>query len=301
MIGGLDSEISEDTGKALLESANFNFISIRKAMSKLKLKTDASTRFSRQVDPAQTVTAIQRAVHLLQEIGGAKPAGSIADCYPQPEENRSITIQNSDISRILGVDLTDEDITSALDRLGFSTETPGEGTLEISIPGFRSDISHSADIAEEIIRILGFDRLQGRLLNEPLPNQRRNDSWELRKKIRSVLTGCGLSDVLNYSLTTPEADGRLLAGAAEAPGVAHPRDRLPRDLSLLDAAMLVVASVIGAGIFFTPGQVAELLPAPGWIMAAWGAGAVLSLAGALANAELGAMYPRAGGVGSAHV
>ncbi|MCH2582460.1 MAG: hypothetical protein MK133_14830, partial [Planctomycetes bacterium] len=121
----------------------------------------------------------------------------------------------SDISRSLGGDLTDEDITSALDRLGFSTETPGEGTIEISIPGFRPDISHSADIAEEIIRILGFDRRQGRLLNEPLPNQRRNDSWELRKKIRSVLTGCGLSDVLNYSLTTPEAEGRLLAGETE--------------------------------------------------------------------------------------
>ena len=221
VIGGLDSEISKDTGKVLLESANFNFISIRKAMSKLKLKTDASTRFSRQVDPAQTVTAIQRAVHLLQEIGGAKPAGPIADCYPQPEENRSITIQNSDISRTLGVDLTDEDITSALERLGFSTETPGKGTIEISIPGFRPDISHSADIAEEIIRILGFDRLQGRLLNEPLPNQRRNDSWELRKKIRSVLTGCGLSDVLNYSLTTPEAEGRLLAGETE-PGEQAP-------------------------------------------------------------------------------
>lgn len=87
----------------------------------------------------------------------------------------------------------------------------------------------------------------------------------------------------------------MLAGVDETPGLAHPRDRLPRELSLLDAAMLVVASVIGAGIFFTPGQVAELLPAPGWIMAAWGAGAVLSLAGALANAELGAMYPRAGG------
>ncbi len=76
---------------------------------------------------------------------------------------------------------------------------------------------------------------------------------------------------------------------------AHPRDRLERQLSLMDAVMLVVASVIGAGIFFTPGQVAELLPVPGWIMAAWLAGALLSLAGALANAELGAMYPHAGG------
>lgn len=87
----------------------------------------------------------------------------------------------------------------------------------------------------------------------------------------------------------------MLAVVTENPGSAHPRDHLVRELSLLDASMLVVASVIGAGIFFTPGQVAELLPAPGWIMAAWTTGAILSLAGALANAELGAMFPRAGG------
>lgn len=220
VIGGLESEISGDTDRILLESANFNFISIRKAMSKLKLKTDAADRFSKQVDPAQTVTAIQRAVHLLQELGAAKPAGAIADCYPQPAENRSITIKNSDISRILGLELDDEEITSSLERLGIPAETDSEGSIEISIPGFRPDISHSADIAEEVIRVIGFDRLEGRLLNEPLPRQDRNRSWELRRRIRSVLTGCGLSDVLNYSLTTPEAESRLLAGepaAEEAP------------------------------------------------------------------------------------
>jgi APA family basic amino acid/polyamine antiporter len=81
----------------------------------------------------------------------------------------------------------------------------------------------------------------------------------------------------------------------ESPSGAHPRDRLKRELSLVDAVFLVVASVIGAGIFFTPGRVAELLPAPHWILAAWGVGALLSLAGALANAELGGMFPRAGG------
>ena len=76
---------------------------------------------------------------------------------------------------------------------------------------------------------------------------------------------------------------------------ARPDGRLKRELTLTDAVLLVVASVIGAGIFFTPGRVAELLPDPGWIFAAWVAGALISLAGALANAELGAMYPRAGG------
>ncbi len=76
---------------------------------------------------------------------------------------------------------------------------------------------------------------------------------------------------------------------------AHPRDRLRRELTLVDATFLVVASVIGAGIFFTPGRVAELLPHPHWILAAWAVGALLSLAGALTNAELGGMFPHAGG------
>jgi APA family basic amino acid/polyamine antiporter len=75
----------------------------------------------------------------------------------------------------------------------------------------------------------------------------------------------------------------------------HPDDRLKRELTLTDATLLVVASVIGAGIFFTPGRVAELLPHPGWIFAAWTAGALISLAGALANGELGTMFPHAGG------
>ena len=75
----------------------------------------------------------------------------------------------------------------------------------------------------------------------------------------------------------------------------HPRDQLERNLSLMDATFIVVASVIGAGIFFTPGRVAELLPHPAWIFAAWVSGGLLSLAGALANAELGTMFPRAGG------
>jgi APA family basic amino acid/polyamine antiporter len=75
----------------------------------------------------------------------------------------------------------------------------------------------------------------------------------------------------------------------------HPRDRLRRELTALDATMLVVSSVIGVGIFLTPGRIAALLPAPGWILAAWAVGGLLSLAGALANAELGAMYPHAGG------
>jgi len=93
----------------------------------------------------------------------------------------------------------------------------------------------------------------------------------------------------------PAGSGAAVEPAARVPGLVHPRDRLRRVLSLWDASMLVVASVIGAGIFLTPGRVAALLPDARWLLLAWGVGALLSLAGALANAELGAMFPRAGG------
>ena len=87
----------------------------------------------------------------------------------------------------------------------------------------------------------------------------------------------------------------MLPAVTQSEAGAHPRDRLDRQLGLTDPTMLVVAWVVGAGIFFTPGRVAELLPHPGWIFAAWVVGGLFSLAGALANAELGAMFPRAGG------
>ena len=96
--------------------------------------------------------------------------------------------------------------------------------------------------------------------------------------------------------TSAACEAKRLNSEPEAEIVgADPRDELKRELSLFDAIFLVVSCVIGAGIFFTPGRVAELVPHPGWILAAWLIGGVLSLAGALANAELGAMYPNAGG------
>ena len=220
VIGGLDSQIHDDTTRVLLESANFDFITIRKAMSKLKIITDASTRFSRQVDPAMTVIAIQRATHLLEKIAGAKPDGGIADCYPRPAERRELVVKTSDISRTLGVELDVNEVTTSLERLGFTVEDAGDDALQIEIPGFRPDVTQAADVAEEVIRVIGFDRLENRLLDEPLPRQTQNTRWEYRRRVRNALSGCGLHDVVNYSLTTPESEARMTAaenGSGDAP------------------------------------------------------------------------------------
>jgi phenylalanyl-tRNA synthetase beta chain len=220
VIGGLESEISPDTRNVLLESANFDFIAIRKAMSKLKVVTDSSTRFSRQVDPSLTVVAIQRAARLLEETLARELGGAIADCYPRPVDRRTLTVRTRDIHRALGVALRDQEISGALERLGFTVEAAGAGEITVDVPAFRPDVAQAADLAEEVIRVLGFDRLPNRRLHEPLPRQTCNASWKLRRLLRSALVGSNLHEVLNYSLTTPEAESRLRAaeaGARESP------------------------------------------------------------------------------------
>jgi len=217
VIGGLDSEVETTTKNLLLESANFDFIAIRKAMSKLKVITDAGTRFSRQVDPATTVVAIQRATHLLREIAGAEPKGAIGDCYPSPAARREVDVALANIYRSLGIEIPAAEVVAALERLGFAVETVDEGNIRVAIPGFRPDIEREADVAEEVIRVVGFDRLESKLLDEPLPTQRPNTAWKMRSSIRSALVGCNLHDTLNYSLTTPESEARLLAAEADPP------------------------------------------------------------------------------------
>jgi phenylalanyl-tRNA synthetase beta chain len=215
VIGGRESQVFPETRAILLESANFDAIATRRAMMALRIATDSGVRFSREVDPALTVIAIQRAVRLLEEAGGYGAAGPIADVYARPAEARHIAVTAAEISRTLGVALGDGEIAAALERLGFTVSTEEGGRLDVRIPGFRTDVSIAADLAEEVIRAIGFDRLEPRLLDEPLPRQRRNVSWEMRKRLRAALVGCGLQEVLNYSLTTPEAERLLRAGGGQ--------------------------------------------------------------------------------------
>ncbi len=213
VIGGLDSQIYPDTTNILLESANFDAVAIRKAMSSLKVTTESSYRFSREVDPALTTAAIQRATYLLKEIADAQPAGALRDCHPRPRASREIEITPEQICRSLGMELESDEIESALRRLGFRIEETEEGREEgkivVDVPGFRPDVTIPADVAEEVIRVVGFDRLELKRLAEPLPTQRRNVPWEIKQTIRDLLVGAGLQDVINYSLIAAAAEKRL--------------------------------------------------------------------------------------------
>jgi len=215
VIGGLHSQIHDDTRSVLLEAANFDATSIRKTSARLKVMTESSYRFSREVDPNLTIVAIQRAAFLLREIADAEVEGvGLSDQFPGRAPKRELDVRLAMIRRSLGMDLAADEIASALSRLGFEVEpTSDPGTLHVEIPGFRNDVAIEADIAEEVIRVIGFDRLKPRLLEEPLPRQRRNPSWEIRRAIREYLAGAGLQEIVTYSLTHPDVEEKLTLGS----------------------------------------------------------------------------------------
>ena len=215
VIGGLESQIYPDTKNILLESANFDPVAIRKAMSALKVTTDSSYRFSREVDPALTVLAIQRATSLLTQTAGAKPRGAICDKHPRKKEELQLKVSRREICRSLGIEIERKEIHNALTRLGFTSTDAGRNgdSILVGVPGYRPDVTIGADVAEEVIRVLGFERVEPKYLKEPLPTQHRNLTWEIRQRIRDFLVGTGLQDIITYSLTTPEDERRLRAVA----------------------------------------------------------------------------------------
>ncbi|MHB0858865.1 MAG: phenylalanine--tRNA ligase subunit beta [Anaerolineae bacterium] len=207
VMGGQESEVHEDTVDILLESANFDNISVRRTSAGLKLASEAAQRFGRGVDPELTLTALRRASDLMRQLAGGTVASGFADNYPAPPETRVIDLKTSEVQRILGITLGGDEIAHMLTSLGFSCETLGgdADVVRTVVPSFRLDVTLPADLLEEVARMYGYDRLPTRLHVGELPNQRRNLSLELEERVRDILTGCGLTETITYSLTGLES------------------------------------------------------------------------------------------------
>ncbi len=159
IMGGLDSEIVDTTTSVVLESANFDGVSTRKSSSRLGLRTDASMRYEKILDPEITVKAIYRFVKLLREIdGGARVTSLLTDEYVQKYPEISLSFNKSYVDRYTGIDIPDSQVVSTLKNLGFGVELEG-GEFTVKVPSWRAtkDVTIKADIIEEITRIYGYD------------------------------------------------------------------------------------------------------------------------------------------------
>ncbi len=170
IMGGLDSEIVGDTNAVVLECANFDGVSVRKSSSRLGLRTDASARYEKMLDPEMTVTAAKRFAYLLQSIDeGARVASQLTDEYVRKYPEISISFDKAYVDKYTGIDISEERILKTLTALGFDVTKDGE-EFKVKVPSFRAtkDVTIKADIIEEITRIYGYDNFSIITTKSPL-------------------------------------------------------------------------------------------------------------------------------------
>lgn len=186
IMGGLDSEIIGDTDSVVLECANFDGVSVRKSSSRLGLRTDASARYEKMLDPEMTVTAAKRFYKLLKDIdSGAKVASLLTDEYVKKYPQITIDFDKAYVDRYTGIDISSERILKTLSSLGFEVEKNGD-SFKVIVPSYRAtkDVTIKADIIEEITRIYGYDNFAIKTTRSPLkpvePSPVRTQSNELK-------------------------------------------------------------------------------------------------------------------------
>ena len=170
IMGGLESEIVEDTGSVVLESANFDGVSIRKSSSRLGHRTDASARYEKMLDPKLTMDAVGRFVKLVQDIdSGARVASKVTDEYVRKYPEITLSFDKKYVDKYTGIDISDEQIEKTLTALGFAVEN-ADGEYTVKVPSWRAtkDVTIKADIIEEITRIYGYDNFEITTTNSPL-------------------------------------------------------------------------------------------------------------------------------------
>ncbi|MCQ2080227.1 MAG: phenylalanine--tRNA ligase subunit beta [Lachnospiraceae bacterium] len=170
IMGGLDSEIKDDTNSLVLESANFDGVSIRKSASRLALRTDASARYEKTLDPEMTMLAVKRFLKLLFDVDqDAQVASLITDVYTKKYPELSVEFDKKFIDRYTGIDISADRIKNTLEALGFETKMDGENFVS-KVPTWRAtkDVSMKADIVEEITRIYGYDNFEIKTTLSPL-------------------------------------------------------------------------------------------------------------------------------------
>jgi phenylalanyl-tRNA synthetase beta chain len=244
VMGGAETEVTQATTNVLLESANFDFLSIRRTMKALNLPSEASVRFSKGIHPETVRPAAERAADLMRQHAGATVCRGLVDCYPAPLPAQVVTLRLSEVRRILGMDMPVDEATRILRALEFTVEQTGLDDLRATVPPHRLDVQVGpADLIEDLVRIHGYDRLPATLVADRLPGQHTNMPLVFEERVRDLLVSAGLQEVITYALTTPEREAPLGLPAMDYVTLLNPinEDRRVMRHSVLAGVLEVVA------------------------------------------------------------
>ncbi len=198
IMGGASTEVTDTTRRVILESAIFHGPTIRNTARRLGLRSEASMRHEKGMGPNLPRQAADRAAQLIAETTGASVGRNIVDNDPEATGPASVVVDLPRVSRLLGLPLDPGTARELLEPLGF--RVPGNGeVVEVAVPSHRLDVTVEADVAEEIARAYGYDRIPGRLPQAALPPY-RTDPSEPRQRVRRILAGIGLDEVVTHAL-----------------------------------------------------------------------------------------------------
>ena len=202
VMGGFDSEITDQTVTVALEAALFNGTSIRKTSHKFALRSESSSRFEKGINQGTVREALDFAAAMIQELAGGEILSGVVESNDFMPKLQEVNITLNRINAALGTSLEDAEVLAILAQLGFETQEK-EGQFNIQIPSRRWDIKIEADIVEEVARIYGYDNLPSTLPSGATAGE-LTAMQKLRRKVRTHVEAAGLSEVIGYSLTTAE-------------------------------------------------------------------------------------------------
>ncbi len=219
VMGGMESEVTDDTRNVLLEGAAWNFVNTRRTVSSQKLQSEAAYRFSRGVHPALAEQGVLLGLQRLAAWSGGEIAQGLVDVYPQPYEDPEVTLSMDSVKRILGIELEPTRAAALLEKIGFACQVQGDSLVAKS-PSSRVDIGTGvvgeADILEEIARLYGYDNFPVTALKDEMPPAHEDRNIQLEEKVRDLMAGFGLQEIMTYRFTSPEREARLLPAGTTA-------------------------------------------------------------------------------------
>ena len=235
VMGGFDSEISDQTVDVLLESAYFHPSSIRKTSKALGMHSEASHRFERGADPEGVIPAINRAAQLIAEIAGGEIAAGIIDVYPGKREPVQMKLRPERANFVLGTQISSDEMVEILTCLGFEVSP----TFEITVPTFRPDVSREIDLIEEIARVHGYDNIPTTMPTGDVPAPPSTAKSELRERVKTHLIASGMTEAVNYSFYDPRGFDRIRLEASDSVRDAlNIRNPLSEEMSIMRTTLV---------------------------------------------------------------
>lgn len=234
VMGGLNTEVDEDTDMVILESAKFDGPSVRFTSKALGLRSEASARFEKGIDVNLPRQAIDRAAQLIQELGAGTVVDGVIDVLNADTAPRELKVKWRAVNDLLGIEIEPEEMVEILTALNFKVEHKGD-ILDIVVPTYRQDVKGMEDIAEEVARIYGYDNIPKTLMKGSGTRGKKNHKQKLLDLAKDTLIGMGFYEIMTYSFISPKAYNKI---AKEMPDVVTISNPLGEDQSIMRTTLI---------------------------------------------------------------